>query len=99
MVIVDGVLKRDIYPPTKASATVSGAVGDWNYFWPVGESINTCQEVGGPLRGGRGPTKSMWTMSKRASGVLNVPRDVIVCRCTFDCWHCWHDWAHFRMLD
>ena len=52
-----------------------------------------------PLDGGSGPTKSMWTMSKCASGVLNVPRGVMVCRCTFDRWHYWHDWAHFRTSD
>ena len=49
-----------------------------------------------PLNGGRGPTRSMWTISKRASGVANVPSGVIVCRCTLDRWYCKHDCAHRR---
>ena len=49
-----------------------------------------------PLEGGRGPTISMCTISKRASGVKNVARGVIVCLCILALWHSRHDCAHLR---
>ena len=77
--------KRAIHPFTNASATVSAVM--WGMGIASGQRVNRSIQVRRylkPLEGGRGPTMSMCTLSKRASGVENVARGVIVCLCTLD---------------
>ena len=96
---VEGEPKRAIQPLTNASATVSAvfAMGVAS-----GQRVKWSTQVRmylKPRDGGSGPKISMCTMSKRASGVENVARDVTMCLWILDLWHCRHDCAHLRISD
>ena len=47
--------------------------------------------------GARGPTRSTWMISKRASGVGKDAIAAIECHWILACWHCKQDRVHCRM--
>ena len=49
-----------------------------------------------PWDGGKGPTMSIWTTSKRAFGVGKEESEAEECLCTLARWHCMHDRAQRR---
>ena len=79
VVTVDGVPKREIHVCVKALATVSvvqSVIGTAS-----GQRVKRSTQVRRytqPSEGGRGPTRSMCTLSKRALGVAKVARGAVV---------------------
>ena len=49
-----------------------------------------------PCDDGRGPTRSTWTISKRASGVGKVAIAAMECHWILACWHCKQARVHCR---
>ena len=79
MVIVEGTPNRAIQPSTKACATASAVIVVIGMG--SGHRVNLSIHVSrypNPSEGGRGPTRSMWTRSNRAPGVVNVESGVTV---------------------
>ena len=97
VVIVSGDPNTDIHLSTNARATVSA---DWSGIGMAsGQQVYRSTQVNRytlPLDGESGPTRSICTCAKRASGALKVPRGALTCRNVVDFWQARHCWAHFR---
>ena len=98
VVIVEGIPKCEIHPLTKACATV------WVVISGIGTAsghlVNLSMQVSKyvlPFDTGRGPTISTCTWSNLASGIVKVPRGVIVCHCTSVFWHWMHNCVQRRI--
>jgi hypothetical protein len=91
----EGRPKCWIHPPKNATAmsivdvALSGmATGQWVAL------SNAVRRWVYPLEAGRGPTKSMWTWSKRLIGSSKLETGEWTWRWTFARWHVMHSFAH-----
>ena len=63
-------------------------VWQWNSFRPTCETIYLVNKYEYPLHVGSGPTRSIWTWSKRMSGGRKEAGGETVCWWIFDHWQC-----------
>ena len=86
--MIEGTPNLDTHPPTNALATedvVMSEIGMASGQW-VSRST-AVKRYRKPQAYGSSPTISIWTWSKRASGVGNVDSGAEVCFCTLEFWH------------
>ena len=85
VVMVEGQPKFATHRSTKARATVSAVMS--LIGTASGHRVKRSTHVKRyeyPFESGNGPTKSRWTWSKRASGVLKEPKKHLLCLMTLD---------------
>ena len=89
VIIQEGTPYRAIQPSKNALATDSALmlVSGMAPGHLVKQSTHVRRYVN-PCDGGRGPTKSTWTISKRASGVGKVAIAAVECCWILARWHC-----------
>ena len=71
-------------------------VWQWNSFRPTCETIYLVNKYEYPLHVGSGPTRSIWTWSKRMSGGRKEAGGETVCWWIFDHWQCKQARVHAR---
>ena len=80
-----GIPNRDTHEPERADAHVT-----------VSSSIGVAP--GHRFDAGRGPTILTWMCTNLCCGCGKSPRAVLVCLCTFQCWHASQRGAHSHMF-